>query len=235
MKMNVTGLKTDTLAELVKRVLQISKKDVYAMVKNHPLLLKMAECFEDYMDVFDKKTYSGKGELVLKADLLRDSCYLGIKDIVMGNMQIEGLSTRLDATDLYAIMVTHGVNLYRYTYGDESSHLEQLIADFEKPENTVRLAHLQLTEGFGLLKTAQQNFQVIFNEQSSANAELRGKESVSSLQANLTAALRTYLDYVDVMNSFDSSWTALSLELNEAVKAANNTKTSASKAEISAK
>lgn len=35
-----------------------------------------------------------------------------------------------------------------------------------------------------------------------------------------------YVNYVDTMSSIDSSWSGLVLELNEALKAASNSKTS---------
>ena len=38
----------------------------------------------------------------------------------------------------------------------------------------------------------------------------------------MATSLRNYVNYVDAMSEMDSNWTALSLELNEALKAANN-------------
>lgn len=224
MKMKLTGLSTDTLAELVKRVLSISQKEAYVMVQNHPLLVSLTDATAPYMDVFDKQTFSGKGQLVAKADLQRDNLYLGLKNIIMGIMQLDGLPTQQDAVDLYSVFNAHGLDLYRYSYGDESSHLEKLIEDLEKAENKAKLEQLHLTASFDLMKAAQQSFQLIFNEQTSANAELRGKESATSLQGNLISTLRNYLNYVDVMSTFDTAWSGLALELNEALKAAANSK-----------
>jgi len=224
MKMKLTGLSTDTLAELVKRVLAISQKEAYAMVQNHPLLISLNDAVGPYLDVFDKQTYSGKGQLVAKADLQRDNLFLGLKNIISSTMQLNGLPTQQDAADLFSIFNTHGLDLYRYSYGDESSHLEKLIENLEKAENKAKLERLHLIASFDLLKAAQQNFQTLFSEQTSANAELRGKESATSLQGNLISALRNYLNYVDATSTFDPAWAGLALELNEALKAAANSK-----------
>lgn len=225
--MNFASLTTETLAELVKRVLVISKKEAYVVVQNHPLLVKLVEVADEYLLVFDKKTYSGKGGLVAKADLLRDNLFSGIKSNLLGLTKMHGLSTQQDAIDLYAIFETHGLDLNRYSYGDQSSHMDKLIENLEKPENKVKIERLHLTEPYNLLKSAQQSFQQNFGEQVAANAELRGMESATSLFYNVVSALRNYLHYVEVMSSIDAIWTPLYNELNEVIKAANYSKTAA--------
>jgi hypothetical protein len=229
MRINYQSLSTDTLAELVKRVLGVSQKEAYLFVLNHPLLLKLMGTAEKYLIVFDKNTYSGKGEVVAKADLLRDNLFTGLRNSVLGSSQLHGLTTQQDAIDLYAFFETHGLDLYRYSYGDESSHLDKLIEDLEKTENKAKLDRLHLTEAFGLTKSAQVNFEQLFDDQTTANAELRGMQSATSLQSTMVSALRNYLHYVEVMSEIDSQWTALNNELNEKVKAAINSKQSPKK------
>lgn len=224
MKINYQRLSTDTLAELVKRVLGISKKEAYVMVLNHPLLVKLMAVADEYLIVFDKRTFSGKGELVAKADLLRDNLFKGLKDCVFGLSQMPGLSTQQTAIDLSKIFEAHGIDLYHYSYGDESSHLDKLIEELEMPANKAKIALVHLTEGYDLLKASQMNFNLNFSDQTTANAELRRMKSASSLQESMINALRDYLHYVDVMSGFDPSWNTLETELNEAVKAANNSK-----------
>jgi hypothetical protein len=226
MKINYASLTTETLAELVKRVLGISKKEAYVMVLNHPLLVKLMAVADDYFIVFDKKTFSGKGELVAKADLLRDNLFNGIKNSLFGMTQMHGSTSQQDAIDLYAFFETHGLDLYRYSYGDESSHLDKLIEDLEKAENKAKIERVHLTEAYDLMKAAQMNFELNFSEQTTANAELRAMESATSLQNIVVTALRNYLHYVEVMSSIDANWTPLYNELNEVVKAAVNSKVS---------
>ncbi len=224
MRINYASLTTETLAELVKRVLGISTKEAYVLVLNHPLLVKLRSVADEYLLVFDKKTYSGKGELVAKADLLRDNLFNGMRNSLFGQTKMHGLTTQQDAIDLYAIFGTHGLDLSRYSYGDESSHMDKLIEDLEKPENKDKIGRVHLTEAYELMKSAQQNFELNFGEQTEANAELRSMESATSLQSRIVTALRNYLHYVEVMSSIDAGWTALYAELNETVKAAVNSK-----------
>ena len=224
MRINYASFTTETLAELVKRVLGISAKEAYVLVLNHPLLVKLMSVADEYLLVFDKKTFSGKGQLVAKADLLRDNLFNGMKNSLSGQTQMHGLSTQQDAIDLYTIFETHGLDLYRYSYGDESSHMDKLIEDLEKQENKDKIDRVHLTEAYELMKSAHQNFELNFGEQTAANAELRSMESATSLQNKLVTALRNYLHYVEVMSSIDAGWTALYGELNETVKAAMNSK-----------
>lgn len=227
MKINYQKLSTDTLAELVKRVLGISKKEAYVMVLNHPLLVKLTAVADEYLVAFDRRTFSGKGELVAKADLLRDKLYTGMKNCLFGLAQMEGLAAQQNAIDLYAVLEVHGVDLVRYSYGDESSHLDKLIEELELGGNKVKIENLHLTEGYNLLKAGQMNFNLNFGDQTAANAELRGMQSATSLQNSMIDALRNYVHYVEVMNSVDPVWKSLYDELTEVIKAAANSKLSA--------
>lgn len=224
MKINYASLTIDSLAELVKRVLNISKKTAYVMVLNHPLLQKLMEVADEYLLVFDKKTFSGMGSLVAKADLLRDNLFKGMKNSVLGMSQMHGLAAQQDAIDLYAIFETHGLDLYHYSYDAQSSHLDKLIEDLEIPANKAKIERLHLTEAYELMKTSQQNFELNFGEQSLANSQLRTLQSASSLQNKMIEALRNYLHFIDVMTSIDASWIPLSKEIDERVKAALNSK-----------
>ena len=172
--------------------------------------------------MIDKPTYSGKVKQVSAADLLRDNRFLGFKNTILGLIQLDGIAFHQDAVDLKAIIDLHGADLYRYTYDDESTHLNQLILDLEKPENITRLQHLNLTEAFTLLKTSQTDFIQLVGGQSEADSILRGMESASSLYKHMATSLRNYVNYVDAMSEIDSNWIGLSLELNEALKAANS-------------
>jgi len=223
MNKNFWNLNVGVIANLATRVIEISVKPAYVkLVENLPFLQKLKEANTAYHSVIDKPTYSGKGKQVLEADLLRDSRFLGLKNALLGFIQLTGITYHQDAVDLNAVIELHGADLYRYTYDDESTHLNQLILDLEKPENTTRLQHLNLSEAFTLLKASQTEFIQLVSGQSEADSILRGMESASSLYKNLATYLRNYVNYVDALSEIDSTWTGLSLELSEALKAANN-------------
>lgn len=223
MKKNFWNLSVGVIANLATRVLEISVKPVYVnLVANLPFLQKLTEANTAYHLVIDKPAYSGKGKQVSAADLLRDNRFLGIRNTILGMIQLDGIAFHQDAVDLNTVIELHGTDLYRYTYDDESTHLNQLIQDLEKPENLMRLQRLNLTEAFTLLKASQTDFIQLVGGQSEADSILRGMESASSLYKNMATSLRNYVNYVDAMSEIDSTWIGLSLELNEALKATNN-------------
>ena len=223
MKKNFWNLTVGVIANLATRVLEISVKPVYAnLVANLPFLQKLTEANAAYHQVIDKPTYSGKGKLVAEVDLLRDNRFIGLKNTIEAMIQLNGISFHQDAVDLKAVIELHGTDLYRYSYDDESTHLNQLIQDLDKAENAARLQHLNLTEAFSLLKASQKSFEQLTSGQAEADSILRGMESATSLYKNMATSLRNYINYVDAMAEINSNWTALSLELNEALKAANN-------------
>ena len=224
MKKNYWNLTVGVIANLASRVLEISIKPGYAiLVKDLPFLKKLTVTNTDYHAVIDKQTYSGIGKQVFEADQLRDNRFQGLKKSIWAMIQLNGIACHQDAVNLYALFEKHGLDLYHYSYNGETTHLNQLIQDLEKPENTTRLQNLNLTEAFTLLKTAQSTFEQLVSGQTEADSVLRGMESASSLYKDLARSLRNYVNYVNTMSGIDSNWTALSLELDQALKAANNT------------
>ena len=225
MKKNFWNLNVGVIANLATRVIEISVKPMYVtQVASLPFLQKLTEANIAYHAVIDKPGYSGKGKQVSKADLLRDNRFLGFKNAILGLIQLDGITYHQDAVDLKAIIDLHGADLYRYSYDDESTHLNQLIQDLRKPENMTRLEHLNLVEAYSLLEASQTDFIQLVGGQSEADSILRGMESASSLYKNLATPLRNYVNYVDAMSEFDSNWIGLFRELNEALKAAYNYK-----------
>jgi len=229
MKRHLSALSVDTLGQLGVRAIEISASPAYGFVNSNPLLEQLRTVTNRYVEVLDKNTYSGHGKLVRQSDALFDTRFLGMRNAVISFIQIGGLAAHQDAVDLYAIFNAHGLDLYRMSYGDQLIHTDTLITDLEKPENQGRIARLNLLEAYSLLKDAYRAFKNLINDQTTANAALRAMESSTSLRRNLEDALRSYLDYADIMAQIDANWKSLQLELNEAVKAAVNSKLNNSK------
>ena len=220
-------MNVDTLGQLGVRTIEISAP--YGFANGNPLLARVNTVTNEYVEVLDKNTYSGHGKLVRQADAVFDNRFLRMRDLLTSFIDIDGLAAHQDAVDLYAIFNAHGLDLYHMSYGDELIHADALIADLEKPENQGRIARLNLLEAYSLLKDAYRAFKNLINDQTTANAALRAMESSTSLRRNLEDALRSYLDYADIMAQIDANWKSLQLELNEAVKAAVNSKLNNSK------
>lgn len=220
--MKLSEMSTETLAELTKRILSISKKETFPVVQDHALLVKLEATATKYLEVFDKLTYSGLGKSVAEADLLRDSLFVSFRDIISGFSDMKGLSLQQTATDIKKIIAKYGNTMQKLSYGDQSSHLDKLIEELDISTNQTKISQLHLSESYALLKNSQQAFSAIFHEQIIANAELRSKLSASSLSQELTTDIRNYLNFVDAMGNIDPAWKGLSLELNEVLKAAKS-------------
>ena len=221
MKISVSQLSLDTLAALASRVLDISKKAAYAAMLNNPLLVALMAAFDDFFAVFDKATFSLMGRPVEVADLYRDNIFSGMKNCLLGLTKMEGLSIQQDAKDLYAIFELHGLDLDRYSYGDQSSHIDKLLETVDLPVNVLKIEQVNLTQVYALMKSSHVSFKNKFGEQMGANAVLRQTQSASSIRNNLEFSLRNYLNLSTAMKQ-TPVWNQLYTDLDEAVKAARN-------------
>jgi hypothetical protein len=221
MKITLTHLSTSNLNTLAERTITTSEKTEYVVVKDHPLLVILKTVQAKYFAVYGKQTFSGMGNDVVQADALRDASFSGIKGVLLGFSKVKGYEFQQEAKDLYAIFEQRGLDLDTYSYADETTEMDKLIVELDTPANLAKLAHMNLTVPFGLMKTAQTAFKAVYLSQVSANAQLRKMESATSLRNNLERALRNYLNVVEAMKSMDG-WTDLYLELSEIVRAARN-------------
>jgi hypothetical protein len=92
----------------------------------------------------------------------------------------------------------------------------------ELPENKAIVERLYLTEMFGLLKAAIDNFEKLSDEQISANAKLHAVQSATVQRKGLEKALRNFLDYITAMRSVAEEWERLYLLIDEFVKSARH-------------
>lgn len=222
MKTSVSTLTTKNLATLAERAIVTSSKPEYdALVKTNPLFTAIKEEYAVYDEVYVKQTFSGMGVEVADADERRDLPFRGSRSILEGYMLVDGFSRQQDAKALYAVIELVGQDLNRLSYSEETASMKKLIEEWDKPDNAERITQLNLTEIVEMMKDGQQQFEMIFAGQTQANAALRQKQSASSIRNELEVALRNYLNMVKAMRNVDA-WKGLYTELNELVKAAEN-------------
>ncbi len=226
MKMNFGRLSTKELAAFCQRTLTVSNEVAYAIVANHPLLVALQEYYDNYDVVYVKKTFSGKGILLLGADGKRDNFFGGLKDILVGYSKLSFSPLCQPAKDIYGIIEKYNIALDRFSYAEESAQLKKLLEEFELPENTAKIEQMQLTEIVTQLKTAQTEFEILFNEAAGENSELRLMESATSMRKNLETALHNYLNLIKAMNS-QPVWKELYAKLDEVAKAVYSSRTTA--------
>jgi hypothetical protein len=217
MKITLSRLSVTSLEWLAGTTIDKSMTEKYDIAKDHPLLLNLKKEYERYNEVFDKKTYSGKGKLVAKANVLRNEAFIGLKFCIYGLTKVNGNSKQQDAVDLYRIFKRFGLDLNRKNYMAKSATLSKLIEELSTPENKQKIERIQQTELLEILSAAQDNFEKLVLEQTEANAQLRMMESATSLRGNLEMALGNYFKVVTAMKEFDG-WDDLYRILNEYVK-----------------
>jgi len=220
MKKDLSRLSTKDLAALSQRIIIISDEPAFAVVTNNPLLTAVRN---DYDAVYTKKTYSGKGDLLIEADKKRDALFSGLKFILQGHIRISSSPYHQNAKDIYAIIEQYGIDLDRYKYAEETAQLKKLLEDLGKPENAAKIANMQLTSIVTQIAEAQSAFETMFNQAAGENSELRLQESATSVRLNLETALHNYLNVVKAMNT-QPGWRELYAKLDEVVKAANSSR-----------
>lgn len=225
MKIALSQLTNSMLGSLSDLTISTSKKPVYTVVIDNPLLAALETEYTRYVGVFGKQTFSGMGMSVESVDMLRDGYTSGIKSILLGYSKLTGFEFQQDAIDLYALFDNRGLEINSYSYLDQSNELAKLISDLEKPENMLKLEHLNLTLQFGMLKKAQDDFKIIYTKQIGANSGLRLVKSASATRHDLETAIRNYLNIVEAMKSIPG-WFELFTELSEVVLRARNSQQS---------
>jgi len=226
MKMNFGKLSTKELAAMSQRTIAVSDEAAFAVVKNNPLLEALQAVYNDYDAVYVKKTFSGKSELLAEADKKRDTLFGGLKDILVGHSKLTVSPYYQSAKDIYAIIEKHDIALDRYKYAEETAQLKKLLEELDLTDNAAKIEQMQLAAIVSQLKTAQVEFEKLFNETAGENSELRLMESATSMRKNLEAALRNYFNLVKAMSS-QPVWKVLYAKLDEIAKAVYNTKAAA--------
>jgi len=224
MTINLRKLSTKELAALCQRTITVSEETAFAVVTDHPLLNTLITIYTEYDAVYVKKTYSGKGVLLFDADGKRDSYFGGIKGVLRSYSKLPTSTNYQAATDLYEIFKRLGLGLDKYKYAEETAQMKKLLDELNLPQNKVKIEEMQLTSLVAQLKTAQDEFEQLFNEMAGENSELRMQESATSMRNRLEEALRNYMNVIKAMNSIPV-WKELYAKLDEVVKSVNSRST----------
>ena len=156
-----------------------------------------------------------------EADTLRDKLFSSIKLYLKGYKGLEVLPNYQDADALYQLIKNYGLAIDRLSYAEDTAQMKKLIEELEQPDNTAKLAALNLTEVFDKMKTAQQAFEALYAEQAEANADLRSLPSASAIRKDLEKALRNYFNLLTAMKNVPG-WEMIYADIHELVKSAKN-------------
>lgn len=218
MKISLVRLSTKDLATLTQRTIEASKNGKNRVSEPNLLLGEVEKIYADYDAVYTKQTFSGKGKTVAAADEERDRVFSMFRNFLWGYRQIPTMPNADKAEKLYQIIKSFGTDLNKLSYAEQTAQMKKLIEELEKPENKSMLKALGLEATFAELKQKQEDFETIFAEQATANADLRKLPSATAIRKSLEKSLRSYLDFLSVMQNLPQ-WNALYLEVSELVKA----------------
>lgn len=218
MKISLQRISTKDLATLTGRIIEASKNGKNRVSEPNPLLNEVEKIYVDYDAVYTKQTFSGKGTSVAVADEERDRVFNMFRNFLWGYRQIATMPNADKAEKLYELIKSFGTDLNKLSYAEETAQLKKLIEELEKSENKAMLTALGLDATFAELKQKQTDFEAIFADQATANADLRKLPSASAVRKTLEKSLRAYLDFLSVMQH-QPQWNALYLEVSELVKA----------------
>lgn len=219
MKLNLQKLSTKDLAALAQRVIDFSKQYELEEVKTHLFLSKLDNSYQEYYKAISKMSFSGKGVDVLQVDKERDTIFRSMKGFLAAYSKMTLMDYQADAIALYKEFKIYGLSLDKLSYGEQTIQLDKLIEALSSSENQTRIDNLSLRRTFEKLKSIEQQFKEVYEEQAQANSELRKSKSASELRKDVEKDLRRFLNLVTSMFETEQ-WVSLYTKLNEYVKSA---------------
>ena len=119
-----------------------------------------------------KNIYSGLGDPVAQADIVRDRLYRAFRRMLQGLTVFSDTARGQAARALLTIFEESG-DVNNLSYADQNIVMQTLLKRMDRPENTAHLNILGLLDEYTALKNAQMAFEKISAEQTDANSALR--------------------------------------------------------------
>lgn len=218
LRINYGRLSTKVLGNLSNRVIAASSVYAATLLKDNPLLEVLKTSNDHYQQVLVKNIYSGLGDPVAQADLVRDRLYRAFRRMLQGLAVFSDTARGQAARALLTIFEESG-DVNNLSYADQNIVMQTLLKRMDKPESTAHLSLLGLLDEYTALKNAQMAFEKISAEQTEANSVLRQQASASGIRRSLERSLRDLFSLVSAMENV-SGWSDLYHDLNELIKEA---------------
>lgn len=212
-------LSTKVLGNLSNRSLEVISPAYQSGVLQHnPIVEVLTAKNKDYQDVVIKQTYSGLGDPVAKADMLRDKLFRNLRRMLQG-MAAFGHTSKSKAAEALLTVFEETGDINNLSYADENMVIRTLIKRLDEPENMGHLSTAVVKDEYEALRLAQEAFEKVSAEQTDANSALRQKMSASSARRELELALRNVFSLVSAMKDV-AGWGDLYHDLDELLKEA---------------
>lgn len=212
-------LSTKVLGNLSNRTLEVVSPAYQSGVLQHnPIVEVLKAKNKEYQDVVIKNTYSGLGDPVAQADMLRDTLFRNLRRMLQGMAAFSHTSKGKAAEALLTVFEETG-DINNLSYADENMVIRTLIKRLDEPENMGHLSTAVAKDEYEALRLAQAAFEKVSAEQTDANSALRQKMSASSARRELEQALRNVFSLVSAMKDV-AGWEDLYHDLDELLKEA---------------
>lgn len=220
MKLSYSKISVKDLAALAQRVIETAKASEIEEVKTHLFLSKLESVYNEYYSTISKQSTSGKGKSVAQADKQRGKIFSDMKLFLEGYIRIPSMPHHNDAVALHNDFKSWGASINKLSYAEQTIQLSKLIDALSVQEQQERIKNIGLNITFHQLKTSNQEFKEVYDEQAEINSKLKGTPSATIKRKDLQKALKRFIDLVTLMHE-SNQWTPLYLKLNEFAKAVN--------------
>ena len=140
-----------------------------------------------------------------EADKQRDLRFRCVRDQLHGLMFSYDPERATSATQLYAMIEKVGTRLYDQGYKTESSLLEALFDEFDKPGAQVKLSTLNLMSDYQALKTSENEFLAVDSEfqEEKTSREING-EAASDIVDEVVPELNKLVAYMQLYSELEA-------------------------------
>ena len=216
---SLTKLSVAELSVGAVRIQEVVKTTNNPAVMNSPLYTNLVEKERLFTDAFNKTNGSIYTKKVNASDKIRDDAVLGLFGHVKSLLRSPIPAVAQAAGRVHDVLRTHpsAYNINRKKHAEESGLIRKLLAHIDTAVTTADIETLDLRPWIEAVRTGQDDFEAIYDERSTENATEAEIESATNQRAELQAAIRGFMKYVDAMAiiNTDPFWHNLSIQIEE--------------------
>jgi len=109
-------------------------------------------------------------EAIMEADLLRDNCFLSLKDHVKAGLRRNNADYSSACQDLWSVFVKNGIKLYDMSNNEQTAATNSLLNDLNTADNQLHFKTIHAVEWLKELQTANDQFVELSKQRSAARS-----------------------------------------------------------------
>lgn len=163
-------------------------------------LLPIENKLNELSGLLNKLSTAQLTELVEQADEVRDRAFRALVYYLQAANMRNKSEWNAAAGSLNHLLESYGVTLYENSYNEESSKINNLLADIEEStEYGNAINQLGLNEWLAELKDAQTNFEQAQKNRLEYSANQKTDHTAADVKLQLLNAIRNFFEYVELM------------------------------------